>query len=115
MARSEAHETWYRVGSLSGKNGVAKDVYWQPGSGYACQEESEQLQGVVAGNLDEVNWFDRVEDYEALVDAADSNAGLLHAMGADLVRAFYDMADDMVFADECEAEKRATRREGAGF
>jgi len=108
MARSEAHETWYRVGSLHGK-----DVYWQPGSGYACQEESEQLQGV-EGNLDEVDWFDRVEDYEALVDAADSNAGLLHAMGADLVAAFCDMSADVCFAAECEAEKIATLEHGSG-
>ena len=108
MGRSEAYANQYRVGSL-----YEQDVYWWPGVGYSCEVDHERL--VKLDDLSEVDFFDRVGDYEALVDAADSNAGLLHAMGADLVRAFYDMADDMVFADKCEAEKRATRREGAGF
>jgi len=107
MSRSEAHATWYRIGSLGEDR-----VYWQPGTGYSREVDHDSL--VKLDDLSEVAFFDQVEDYETIVDAADTNAGLLHAMGRDLVMAFYDMADDVAFAAECEEEKRATLREGSG-
>ena len=107
MGRSEAYANQYRVGSLH-----EHDVYWWPGVCYSREVDHERL--VKLDDLSEVEFFDRVEDWEALDEAVDVNGGLLQALGKDLMRAYMAMEEDLEFADECEAESRATLREGSG-
>jgi hypothetical protein len=66
-----------------------------------------------ADDVAKIVWFDKDGDLEKILAATDTNAKLLDAMGRELVWAMAD-ADDTAWANECEADKAATLRQGSG-
>ena len=106
--RSEKHPTFYRVGSLYGR-----DVYWNPSQGYAVERDFECL-GVLT-DLSQVEWFDRSEDLDKIVsDLGVSNGQLATAMVGELYGRILDAVQDSAIAEEEEAEKEGTLRQGSG-
>ena len=106
--RSEKFPTHYRVGSLNGC-----DVYWQPAQGYAVERDYQYLE--VLADLSRVDWFDRSEDLDKIVgDLGVSNGQLATAMVGALYGRILDAVQDAAIAEEAEAEKEATLRQGSG-
>ena len=111
--RSAQFPTHYRVGSITDVFQVTRDVYWSPADGYGIERDYECLASMPADDVEKIMWFDKDGDYDKLLSATDTNAKLLDAMGRDLIQGMAD-ADEKAFADECEAEKVATLRNGSG-
>ena len=113
MSRSETFPMHYRVGSITDAFQVTRDVYWSPADGYGIERYQGCLASMPADDVASIEWFDKDGDYAKLLSAADTNAKLLEAMGRELVWAMA-AADDTAWANECEADKAATLRQGSG-
>ena len=107
--RSEMYATHYRVGSWRGMS-----IYWHPAQGFAVEMDHQYLRALQSEAVDEIEFFDREEDYAAIIEAAKENAELVAAMPRNLLYAMADHEDDCKFAEQCERERSATLRQESG-
>jgi len=110
MSRSETFPMHYRVGSWRNQ-----DIYWSPAwKGFSVEMQWHDLKALQPEAVDEIEWFDREEDYDKLLESREHNNALNSAMPVVLCNSMWCYSNDLRYGNECEADKIATLRNSSG-